>query len=66
MKSKRYNMAISFPLRYNTEKQKKGLEDLAKENGRSANAHILHLIDRAVLSEQQRKERIKLFQTSKK
>jgi len=58
-------MAISFPLYYNIEKQKKGLEDLAKENGRSANAQKLYLIDRAVLFDQQKKERLKLLKPEK-
>ncbi len=36
---------VKFVLRYKTERQKKKLEDIAKRCGRSANSHILHLID---------------------
>lgn len=36
---------VKFVLRYNTEQQKKKLEKIAKKCGRSANSHILHLID---------------------
>mgnify|MGYP003405632919 CR=1 FL=1 len=36
---------IKFVLRYKTEQQKKKLEKIADKCGRSANAHILHLID---------------------
>ena len=38
-------MAIKFVLRYKTEQQKKKLEKIAKRCGRSANSHILQLID---------------------
>lgn len=38
-------MAIKFVLRYKTEQQKKKLEKIAARCGRSANSHILHLID---------------------
>ena len=36
---------VKFVLRYNTEQQKKKLEKIAKRCGRSANSHILQLID---------------------
>jgi len=39
---------VKFVLRYNTEQQKKKLEKIAKKCGRSANSHILHLIDNEV------------------
>jgi hypothetical protein len=38
-------MATKFVLRYKTEQQKKKLEKIAERCGRSANSHILHLID---------------------
>ncbi len=41
-------MAIKFVLRYKTEQQKKKLEKIADQCGRSANSHILHLIDRDI------------------
>lgn len=37
---------VTFLLRYKTEAQKKKLEKIADKCGRSANAHILYLIDR--------------------
>lgn len=52
---------LGFPLRFNTEQQKKKIEDLAKENGRSANSHILFLIDRAILYDEQNKHRKALY-----
>lgn len=39
-------MAITYVLRYKTETQKKKLEKIAKQCGRSANSHILYLIDK--------------------
>jgi hypothetical protein len=36
---------VKFVLRYKTEQQKKKLEKIADKCGRSANSHILHLID---------------------
>jgi len=39
---------VKFVLRYNTEQQKKKLQSIAKRCGRSANAHILQLIDRNI------------------
>jgi hypothetical protein len=59
-------MATGFPLRFNSENQKLSLIKLAKQNGRSANSHILYLIDRAVLSDSQKKERMELIGKSKK
>lgn len=57
---------LSFPLRFDSINQKQSLKDLAKENGRSANAHILYLIDKAILSDSQKKERMALINKSKK
>lgn len=44
---------VKFVLRYNTEQQKKKLEKIAKKCGRSANAHILSLIDGAIAWDKQ-------------
>jgi len=41
-------MATKFVLRYRTEQQKKKLEKIADKCGRSANSHILCLIDDAI------------------
>lgn len=41
-------MTIKFVLRYETEQQKKKLEKIAKKNGRSANSHILYLINKEI------------------
>ena len=39
---------VKFVLRYNTEQQKKKLQAIAKKCGRSANSHILYLIDNEI------------------
>jgi len=39
---------VKFVLRYRTEQQKKKLEKIADKCGRSANSHILYLIDRDI------------------
>lgn len=57
---------LSYPLRFESETQKKDIEKLAKENNRSLNAHILFLIDRAVLSNNQKEERAKLYEKQSK
>lgn len=39
---------VKFVLRYKTAQQKKKLEKIAERCGRSANSHILQLIDRNI------------------
>jgi len=39
---------VKFVLRYNTEQQKAKLEKIAKECGRSANAHLNFLINKEI------------------
>lgn len=39
---------LKFVLRYNSLKQKEKLEKIAKKCGRSANSHILQLIDKDI------------------
>lgn len=56
---------LGFPLRFESETQKKDIEGLAKENNRSLNAQVLFLIDRAILSNKQSNERRKLYQPKK-
>jgi hypothetical protein len=36
---------VKFVLRFKTEQQKKKLEKIAEKSGRSANSHILYLVD---------------------
>lgn len=57
---------LSFPLRFESEKQKKDIEKLAKGENRSLNAHLLYLIDRAILSDEQKKQRKELLSKTKK
>jgi len=59
-------MTIPFPLRFKSKEQKEYLEALACDAGRSANSHILFLIDRAILNDAQKKERMALLYKSKK
>ena len=57
---------LSFPLRFETQEQKNKATELAKENNRSLNSHILFLLDRAILSDNQRKERERLYSKQSK
>ena len=57
---------LGFPLRFESEMQKQSAEKLAKNNNRSLNAHVLYLIDRAILSDKQKSERQLLLSKTKK
>lgn len=67
---------VKFVLRYKTEQQKKKLEKIAEKVGRSANSHILYLIDAAIewdkypkdfpLSNKEKSNLAPLFKQSKK
>lgn len=58
-------MAVTFIIRYKTEQQKKKLEAIAKHCGRSANSHILYLVDREIAWEKSKKSIAPFIKQSK-